>query len=94
MNILVTGGAGYVGSTEQNYTKKMLVDLALPYAPGATVEYVQKNEDPRDYRVTFATIHDVLGFTVRHSVPDGVREVTRLVEGGVIARYDDPPFSN
>ena len=32
-----------------------------PYAPDAVVEYVPKEEDPRDYRVSFRKIKDEIG---------------------------------
>ncbi|MCD4734812.1 MAG: SDR family oxidoreductase, partial [Bacteroidales bacterium] len=43
-----------VGSTDQNYTKQQLVEHIHNYAPDAVIEYVHKDEDPRDYRVSFA----------------------------------------
>src|SRR5262249_39570471 len=38
-----------VGSTSQNYQKQQLVEMIRPYAPNARVEYIHKEEDPRDY---------------------------------------------
>lgn len=83
-----------VGSTGMNYQKQQLVELIAPLAPGAAVEYVHKNEDPRDYRVSFAKIEDKLGFTTTHSVESGIREVASLVEAGVIHDYTDPRYRN
>ena len=42
-----------VGSTDSNYQKQQLVEMILPLAPGSAVEYVHRDEDPRDYRVSF-----------------------------------------
>ena len=53
-----------VGATNQNYRKLDLVDLVRPYAPDASVEFVQKKEDPRDYRVSFAKVKERLDFTL------------------------------
>jgi nucleoside-diphosphate-sugar epimerase len=83
-----------VGSSEQNYQKRQLVELMRPYAPEATVEYVHKEEDPRDYRVSFAKIKETLGFEVSMSVPDGIREVVQLIKDGVISDYGDPAYRN
>jgi hypothetical protein len=60
------------------------VDLILPYAPGAVVDYVHKAEDPRDYRVAFARITERLGFRASITVPDGIAEVARLVTSAII----------
>ena len=51
-----------VGCTEENYTKQMLVEEIKKQIPEAKVKYVQKNEDPRDYRVSFEKIKERLGF--------------------------------
>ena len=83
-----------VGATDQNYTKKMLVDFLQPYAPDAVVEFVHKEEDPRDYRVSFAKIESVVGFRCTRTVESGVREVARLVNSGIIKNYDEPRFRN
>ncbi|HEX6534321.1 MAG TPA: NAD(P)-dependent oxidoreductase [Gemmatimonadaceae bacterium] len=74
-----------VGSTTQNYQKQQLVELIRRHAPEATVEYVHKAEDPRDYRVSFARIHDRLGYDTTRTVEDGIAEVARLVASDVIA---------
>ena len=73
-----------VGSTDLNYQKDRLVDLIKPHAPEAQIEYVHKEEDPRDYRVSFSKIKDVLGFNVEHTVEDGIFEVARLVRDGIV----------
>ena len=83
-----------VGSTEQNYQKRQLVDLIRPYAPQATVEYVQRDEDPRDYRVSFARIHERLGFAVALTVPDGIEEVARLVRSGLLGDLSESRYRN
>ena len=83
-----------VGSTDQNYTKKHLLDLILPYAPDAQVEHIHRDEDPRDYRVSFAKIQRTLGFRTERTVPDGIREVADLVRGGVLADCANASYRN
>lgn len=83
-----------VGSTDQNYRKLDLVNLIRSQAPDATVQYVRKQEDPRDYRVSFGKIAGVLGFQTTRTVEDGIREVARLVRSGVLRSFDDPAFRN
>jgi len=83
-----------VGSTAQNYQKQQLVDLIRSHAPDAAVEYVHKAEDPRDYRVSFARISGELGFEVTRSVEDGIGEVARLVDDGVIQDFADARYRN
>lgn len=83
-----------VGSTEQNFTKKDLVEKILPLAPGAEVAYVHRDEDPRDYRVSFARIERALGFEITRTVDDGIREVVGLARAGVFEDPDDPACKN
>jgi nucleoside-diphosphate-sugar epimerase len=71
-----------VGDTDQNFQKQQLVELMRPYAPDAIVEYVRREEDPRDYRVSFEKIRRRLGFRITIPVAEGIAEVARLVESG------------
>jgi nucleoside-diphosphate-sugar epimerase len=90
----VAGRVFNVGDTAENYRKQDLVSLIKREAPGAVVEYVQKQEDPRDYRVSFTRISRELSFKVTRTVPDGIAEVARLVRDGVIRNFEDPVFRN
>jgi len=83
-----------VGSTEENYTKQMLVDEMKKQIPTAQIKYVRKNEDPRDYRANFDKIKNILGFSVSKTVPDGIREVKDIVSMGVIQNPDKQRYYN
>lgn len=83
-----------VGATEQNYQKQQLVTMMQAYVPDATVEYVHKAEDPRDYRVSFARIENQLEFKVSRTVEEGIREIVDLVSLGVIQDFDNPKYRN
>jgi nucleoside-diphosphate-sugar epimerase len=83
-----------VGATEENYTKQMLVDEIKNAIPNASIRYVHKDEDPRDYRVNCDKIRRELGFEVSLRVPDGIREVKEVVESGVIANPEDQRYYN
>ena len=65
-----------------------------PHAPDAVVEFVHKEEDPRDYRVSFAKIERVLRFHVTRTVPDGIREIAQLVRTGIIEDVNDVRYRN
>jgi nucleoside-diphosphate-sugar epimerase len=80
----VAGEVFNVGSTAENYTKKMIVDLLDRKVPGLSVKYVAQNDDPRDYRVSFAKIESTLGFRVSRTVPEGLDEILSLVSQDVL----------
>jgi nucleoside-diphosphate-sugar epimerase len=83
-----------VGDTSENYQKQMIVDEILKQIPQGKVKYVKKNEDPRDYRVSFEKITKKLGFTITKKVPDGIAVIKKAVEEGFISNPDDPKFKN
>jgi nucleoside-diphosphate-sugar epimerase len=83
-----------VGDTEENFRKIDLVELIKPYAKDAVVEYVKKQEDPRDYRVSFAKIRKALGFELSRKVQDGVHEVAQLICDQVVQDFDNPQYRN
>jgi nucleoside-diphosphate-sugar epimerase len=83
-----------VGATSQNYTKKMLVEELLQLIPDAQLEYVTKDEDPRDYRVSFEKIASELGFTITKTVPVGMMDILSCLRAGIIPDPDDQRFYN
>lgn len=83
-----------VGDTQENYTKKMLVDEIKKQIPTAKIRYVKKDEDPRDYRVNSDKIKKELGFHITMTVSDGIAEVKRFVEESVIQDPDHQRYYN
>jgi nucleoside-diphosphate-sugar epimerase len=83
-----------VGDDEQNYQKGTIVKLLIEEIPTARVRYVHKDEDPRDYRVTFKKIQERLGFEITKTVPDGIREIRNILDAGFIPNPDDSKYYN
>jgi nucleoside-diphosphate-sugar epimerase len=83
-----------VGNNEQNYTKKMIVDELLRVIPDGQVQYVHKQEDPRDYRVNFNKIKNELGFKITKTVPEGIQGILRSIKMGIIENPDDQRYYN
>ena len=90
----VAGQVFNVGDTKENYRKADLLKVLLERMPDVDVQRVQKNEDPRDYRVCFEKIHEGLGFTVARRVPDGIDEIIAALESGLIPDPSDPTHYN
>lgn len=90
----VGGNVFNVGATDQNFQKQQLVEMIRPYAPDADVKFVRMEEDPRDYRVSFTRITDVLGFSITRSVADGIAEVARLVRSEVVTDIGTGRYRN
>ena len=47
-----------------------------------SVTYVKRDEDPRDYKVSFDKIRAELGFETLMTVPDGIAEIIAALEAG------------
>ena len=83
-----------VGDTQENYTKQMLIDEIKKVLPESKIKYVDKNEDPRDYRVNSDKIKRELGFEITMRVSDGIKEVKRMVQEGVVQDPEDQKYYN
>jgi nucleoside-diphosphate-sugar epimerase len=84
----VGGDVFNVGHSDENYRKLDLVEVITSEIPRGNVSYVHRDEDPRDYKVSFAKIHERLGFEPQMRVPDGVREIA----SGLDAESFGDPF--
>ena len=54
------------GGDINNSTKKMLIDEIMVHLPNAKVKYLENGNDPRNYKVSFKKIKDVLGFEPKY----------------------------
>ena len=83
-----------VGDTTENYSKRMLMEEIQKQIPAAKAIYVDRTEDPRDYRVNCDKIKSDLGFTITKKVPDGIREIIKLMHSGMITDAYSQKFRN
>jgi nucleoside-diphosphate-sugar epimerase len=83
-----------VGETSENYSKRQLMEAIEKIIPGTKAIYVEKSEDPRDYRVNADKIKNELGYTITKKVPDGIREIYKLIKSGMIDDPHGPKFRN
>ena len=84
---LVAGKVFNVGRSGENYRKLDLVELIRSQTDRGTVAFVRRSEDPRDYKVSFDRIAQVLGFRTTMTVADGVAEIMAALDA---RRFADP----
>jgi nucleoside-diphosphate-sugar epimerase len=84
---LVAGKVFNVGRSGENYRKLDLVELIRSRTDRGTVSFVHRSEDPRDYKVSFDRIAQVLGFRTAMTVADGVAEIMAALDA---RRFADP----
>jgi len=83
----VAGEVFNAGHSDENYRKLDLVELILERLGRGDVEYVSRDEDPRNYKVSFEKIKRELGFEPQMRVPDGIAEIATALDG---ERFGDP----
>ncbi len=83
----VSGQVFNAGRSGENYRKLDLVEEIGKQIDRGTVSYVHRDEDPRDYKVSFDKIREQLGFETRMTVPDGIAEIIAALDEG---RFGDP----
>ena len=83
-----------IGDTNENYTKKMLVEEIKKVLPYSKIKYVAKTDDPRDYRVNCDKIKKELGFNISMKVPDGIIEVKRAIQENLIKDPENQKYYN
>jgi nucleoside-diphosphate-sugar epimerase len=76
-----------VGRSDENYRKLDIVREIRRQIDTGNVTYVRRDEDPRDYKVSFEKIRTHLGFQTRMTVPDGIAEI---VEALASRQFGDP----
>jgi nucleoside-diphosphate-sugar epimerase len=75
------------GRSGENYRKLDLVEEIGKQVSRGKVSYVHREEDPRDYKVSFDKIRAELGFETLMTVPDGIREIITALDTG---KFGDP----
>ena len=83
----VAGEVFNAGHSDENYRKLDLVEIITGRLGRGDVEYVHRDEDPRDYKVSFEKIRAELGFEPLNRVPDGIDEIVGALEQ---QRFGDP----
>jgi nucleoside-diphosphate-sugar epimerase len=84
---VVAGEVFNAGRSGENYRKLDIVKAVQDQVDTGSVTFVHRDEDPRDYQVSFDKIRSVLGFETSMILPDGVGEVIAALSAG---QFPDP----
>ncbi len=90
----VAGAVFNAGRSGENYRKLDLVEAIHKQIDRGTVSYVHRDEDPRDYKVSFEKIRATLGFETLMTVPDGIAEVIAALDAGTFGDPFDVRYKN
>jgi nucleoside-diphosphate-sugar epimerase len=89
----VSGEILNIGDDLLNFTLRQVAEKICAQIPSTRVEHVENN-DRRNYRVSFRKAHDCLGFRAKYSLEDGIAEIKRAYDTGLIRNYRQPFYSN
>jgi nucleoside-diphosphate-sugar epimerase len=76
----VAGRVFNVGRSGENYRKLDLVEEIQRQLVRGRVSFVPRDEDPRDYKVSFDRVRAELGFETTMTVPDGIAEIAAALD--------------
>jgi nucleoside-diphosphate-sugar epimerase len=90
----VAGQVFNAGRSGENYRKLDLVEEIRKQTDRGSVSYVRRDEDPRDYKVSFDKILSQLGFETLMTVPDGIAEIIAALEAQAFGDPFDGRYRN
>ncbi len=90
----VAGEVFNAGRSGENYRKLDLVEEIRKQTDRGSVSFVHREEDPRDYKVSFDKIRAELAFETLMRVPDGIGEVIGALDAGTFGDPFDARFRN
>jgi nucleoside-diphosphate-sugar epimerase len=90
----VAGEVFNAGRSGENYRKLDIVAEVRKLTDKGNVSYVRRDEDPRDYKVSFDKIRAELGFETLMIVPEGIAEVLAGLDAGAFGDPFDGRYRN
>jgi len=69
-----------VGDSNQNYQKKKIAEEILKIIPDTNVNYIHKEEDPRNYKVDFSKIKNHLNYQITKTLNYGLNEIYDILD--------------
>jgi nucleoside-diphosphate-sugar epimerase len=90
---LTSGEVFNVGDSRMNHTLGDISLIIRDAFPGVRIENID-NSDLRNYRVNFSKLLRLTGFRARYTVRDGVEELKKAFDEGLITDYTDLRYHN
>jgi nucleoside-diphosphate-sugar epimerase len=76
----VFGQVFNVGSGDNNFTKKMILELVQKHIKNTKIEYKKGGFDPRNYRVSFNKVRDILNYETKFTAEDSIIRLIKAIE--------------
>jgi nucleoside-diphosphate-sugar epimerase len=75
----VVGQIFNIGSDQNNYTKKMIIELIQKHINNSKIEFKIGGLDPRNYRVSFEKAKKELDFDTKYSAEDSIVQIIHSI---------------
>tara|TARA_Y100000588_G_scaffold384599_2_gene476268 strand:+ start:1048 stop:2061 length:1014 start_codon:yes stop_codon:yes gene_type:complete len=79
------------GGEQNNHTKQQIVQALQNHLPKARVNFQEHGSDPRNYRVDFNKVRQILGFEPTYIIEDGITELIQALQSGQFKNADEHP---
>ena len=76
------------GGECNNFNKQAIVDQIVQHFPSVPVRYKKQGSDPRNYKVNFSKIRNVLDFEPEYTVADGIEELVGALRQNIFSRVE------
>ncbi|MEV7189786.1 NAD(P)-dependent oxidoreductase [Kitasatospora sp. NPDC093102] len=85
-----------VGADTENYTIAQIAETVAAAVPGARIDRGPERDeaDARDYRTSFARLHNLLPDACTRTLAAGVAEIADTVTGGTLGDVNAPAYDN
>ena len=85
---MVFGQVFNVGSENNNYTKKMILELINKHIDNSNIEYKTGGFDPRNYRVSFDKINSILNYKTMYTAEDSIKQLIYAINNKLFEDID------
>lgn len=69
-----------IGSENNNYTKKMILNLISKHLSNTNIIYKKGGFDPRNYRVSFKKVTEILDYKTHFTAEDSIKHIIYAIE--------------
>jgi len=77
------------GGEQNNHTKQQIVQILQNHFPEAPVNYKEHGSDPRNYKVDFNKVRQILGFELAYHIENGITELIQALQCGQFKDADE-----
>lgn len=90
----VRGHVFNIGGNENNYRLRDLASFIKELIPEVKINFDEKINDPRDYKVNFDKAEKILDFKPKKTLKDGIIEVKNILLNNNIININDLSYNN